>query len=202
MASTTGITPPSHTEALNKLCRFCCELLPKEQKNVFKVAGYQNMLKSALIETDADKSNIHPANFCLRCYASIKNIIGRSTTTTHLDKFTWVAHTESCSTCCNFQKLKKGGRKSKKRQPGRAANHEKLWNRDSINEIVSSCCQSEQNLSKVTWDEINNKYNPQINLCLCSSCNKVMQRPIIITPCEHAFCLAHNTAIQNNIITK
>ena len=55
MASTTGNTSPSHTEALSKLCRFCCELLPKEQKNIFKVAGYQNMLKSALMETDADK---------------------------------------------------------------------------------------------------------------------------------------------------
>ena len=75
MASTTGNTPPSHTEALSKLCRFCCELLPKEQKNIFKVAGYQNMLKIALMETDADKSDNNPAYFCLRCYASVKNII-------------------------------------------------------------------------------------------------------------------------------
>ena len=63
---------------------------------------------------------------------------------------------------------------------------ENIWTRHIINNILSQLLpQTKFNLK---LQDINCILNPHVHLCVCTICNDIMHKPIIIKNCLHSFC--------------
>ena len=89
-----------------------------------------NLTSTFRIDFSSEIPNIHPANFCLKCYSTMKNIEKKKVTTHSIDLVEWKPHDENCSVCTKFSYSLKGGRpKKKKAASGRTKLGTTSWSR-------------------------------------------------------------------------
>ena len=99
--------------ALSKLCRVCGNILTG--RVIYHVKEHYLLLQNAFLENfEADKTNIHPQNFCQSCFSTMKNCEDRGTKTTKKSVF-WK---EGIASSLALQKSK-GGRPIKQKKGGR-----------------------------------------------------------------------------------
>nr|XP_047122975.1 uncharacterized protein LOC124806267 [Hydra vulgaris] len=136
------------------------------------------------IRIDKDHSNIHPQKTCYRCFSILRNIEKGSNT--ELKIRSWP---ENCNlTECVCFKSNKGRKKNKKisGRPSSISYKENIWTRHKINNIQSKL--SPQTKLNLKLQDINCTLNPHVHLCVCTICNDIMHKPIIIKNCLHSFC--------------
>ena len=108
----------------------------------------------------------------------------------------WTQHTEKCEICERVELLQKGiiGKrmlKVKATGKGRPKNDTKdsTWTQSFFSSLFSQI-KFNDITSEVKLGHVNNTdINPQITLCCCNSCGKILKKPIKKLKCEHRSCL-------------
>lgn len=178
-----------HSEVLEKLCLVCGCFLPKL---CYDVEKYKEDLSRAFylnIEECHDK-HIFPQKMCDKCYYKMRNILGRNTTPNSLNVQTWVAHKESCCPICELgSTVRKPGKKAKvSYRTGRPTENTNFWSREHSSNLLAA---TPPNKLSIKLDVVNMKSenNPQLEMCKCSLCQNIINRPVIIKTCEDCFCI-------------
>jgi len=171
-----------HSKCVERLCRICGNLLGTKS---FEVSKYLTLLEEAFyIDHKKDNPEVHPKRFCIKCYKQSKNITGRGSTPTG-KCFQFDKHSAACATCENFSTLLKGGKRKKIKKAGRPSEKNAVWSRD-----FSEHLSNELPVDNFPVDvKLNPALNPQLEICLCTTCEQIMRQPIKIETCEHGFCL-------------
>ncbi|XP_057291871.1 V(D)J recombination-activating protein 1-like [Hydractinia symbiolongicarpus] len=167
-----------HSEKINRLCRFCGQLLSKDTVLVSKHKS--RLLKCFFIDVDQDSNEIHPTKMCLKCCSKLTHSEKR-TTTSVMHEIHWHPHSENCPYC--FEKLKRG-RKTKKHKSGRPTAKKPIWTRILLNIFENT---KDVVPPELTLEHLNTSLNPHVSLCRCQLCHNILRKPVTTT-CEHTFC--------------
>ena len=92
-----------HITHLNRLCRVCSAII-----NVKDICYYVENYKKRLADTfcidvSNDKNDVHPIQFCAKCFAATGHNLRRGSTPT-FSAVIWLQHTNTCSICSDIQK--------------------------------------------------------------------------------------------------
>lgn len=173
-----------HVQHLAKLCRVCGEYLGKRKCN-YNVSDRINDLNQFLfLNVEKDSAEAHPTKICSKCYARIKNIRDRSTTTKH-EHISWIPHSDNCRVCKEGSS-RKGGKPIPKAKSGRPKAGKKLWRRKDFEEFLSM---TPENEPAYDLGAVKPEHNAHLNLCLCPMCHNLLSRPVLLS-CQHAYCLS------------
>ena len=131
-----------------------------------------------------DDPKIHPSLLCHSCYCTVMKakaaIEDGGQYTPSVTVFTWEAHsTDHCRTCDHFESAYSGGRRKKRKRPGRPAS---ISARTAISHI-RSIAPSSFNTPDVSMDD-----SHSTNL-LCRLCSKLLDRPVLLTSCNSLVCM-------------
>ena len=131
-----------------------------------------------------DDPKIHPSLLCHSCYCTVMKakaaIEDGGQYTPSVKVFTWEAHsTDHCRTCDHFESAYSGGRRKKRKHPGRPAS---ISARTAISHI-RSIAPSSFNTPDVSMDD-----SHSTNL-LCRLCSKLLDRPVLLTSCNGLVCM-------------
>ena len=171
-------------ENLTKLCRVCGQNLGQNTYNVSNLS--KRLHEHFFLTTTNDENDIHPKKKCQKCYSKLSNIENRSTTWT-MKIAEWHPHMDDyCITCSSVVAIKKGGRPKKQKKQGRPKQGLFIWNREQINKFISNV---PDDVIEGLDDDILLNNNSHLEICKCDTCLNIIRRPIIITKCEHMFCL-------------
>ena len=175
-----------HTTALTKLCRFCGLSLSKDCFNFFSCEETKdNILKCFYVDVSMDIENIHPKKMCLKCYSTLKNISQRNTTTPH-NIIQWTKHSNTnCFACRQVEKLKKGGRPKKRKREGPPSTR-LIWTRQDSDVLKKQLPLTSSVTPSI--EHLQNKFNPNLELCTCKICQSIMVNPVMNIKCQHSVC--------------
>ncbi|XP_057302799.1 uncharacterized protein LOC130636963 [Hydractinia symbiolongicarpus] len=177
-----------HMCELDKLCRICGFLLPKNKNNTFKVSNpkvSRRMQEHLFRNIEKDTEALHPTKICMKCYSRLGQLDYRKSTS-NFELFKWSEHTEqNCNVCENEIKRKKGGKPRKRMSTGRYSVSNSHWTRYETSEINEMLGETVV-LMKQNFKE---KFNDNLYLCICQLCESLMQKPVLLTKCPTAFLL-------------
>ena len=175
-----------HTAALTKLCRFCGLFLTKDHFN-FPSCEETNekILECFYIDVGIDIEIIHPQKMCQKCYSTLKNISQRNTTTPHYI-IQWTKHSNTnCFACSQVEKLKKGGRPKKRKRQGPPSTT-LLWTRQDSDILRKQLPPT--TLVPQSIEHLQNKFNPNLEVCTCKICQSIMVNPVMNIKCQRSVC--------------
>lgn len=175
-------------QCLQSLCRVCGLKL---QGNGFRpVESYLERLVDCYGITKSQAFDV-PNKFCDTCYRGLTNYETRNYDHNPKEPVEWSSHGKNCKTCEWIQEVRKGGRK-KKHKPGPRGNKMFLQEIQGVNLNFDRYLKiappdiAAQDLDIDLFDE---NLNPNILICKCPICLKVMRRPIVLTMCQHMYCV-------------
>ena len=134
-----------------------------------------------------DEKDVHPSNFCHKCYTKMVHIEQRKTSKVHSVPI-WSPHSgTSCNTCAATSNVKPGKKKKKKSTGmGRPKSGVNIWSRKLIDQIIPKEKLSAEIPRDIPIDKIANL--SEASLCRCCNCNYIASQPLMITVCQHLFC--------------
>ena len=54
--------------------------------------------------------------------------------------------------------------------------------------MLSAKCTPDNLPIDIKISNFKKKWNPHLSICMCNICNNKLERPLVLKPCEHAFC--------------
>ena len=180
-----------HCTNLDKLCRICGNLLGKK---ALAKENYITQLHSVFfINITKDLQCIHPPKICMKCYLLTNTASKRNSTISLKTYKNWCPHDDySWGTCARITELSKGALGKMKNtikndQRGRPALSKLFWSQEDL-DMLSAKCPPDNLPIDIENSYFKEKWNPHLSICMCNICNNILRRPVVLKPCEHAFC--------------
>ena len=178
---------------LSRLCRVCASVIGQKSNKIFQVSKYITSLKSAFwIEgLENDSSEIHPPQFCSKCYHVMNNINKKKRTHSQTSLFVWKPHSDHCEVCIHSCQKERGGRRPKKHRDviNRFTNMNEVWTKQRTETLAKNTPEPNIEKTELNISDLDIKFNPSLSLCKCFLCDNIIKRPVMIEGCQHAFCL-------------
>ena len=180
-----------HSTNLDKLCRICGNLLGKKALAKEK---YTTQLHSVFfINVIKDLQCTHPPKICMKCYLLMNTASKRNSTISHKTYENWCPHDEHfCQTCVRVTELSKGALGKIKNistndRRGRPSISKLFWSQEDLG-MLSAKCPPDDLPIDIETSYLQEKWDPHLSICMCNICNNILRRPLVLKPCEHAFC--------------
>ncbi|XP_066931553.1 uncharacterized protein [Clytia hemisphaerica] len=179
--------------SLAKLCRFCGYHLTDQAMFLYssvsmRLAKFTSLIPSS-IDVSEDSEEIHPRSLCHKCKSDLNNVLKRDSTVPN--KFIeWPIHTSKCMTCLlntNGERVKPVGRPEKKKATGKPS-IVSAWIREFSKELLNMYPPSLISTELPSPSLFDEKMNPNLNLCICLLCFKLLDQPVLNIHCQHVVC--------------
>ena len=179
-----------HNEALDRLCLVCGGAFVN-QDNYYPRNDYEKKLEEAFYyDFTKEGGDDYPTKICDKCYWKMTNVLKRKTTNNFKAITTWKPSETDCQTCklYFFAPQRHGGKKTKQKiRTGRRSNT-LVWSRAKSEELKEKILDTVNGVHEVPIESFKTDLNPQLDLCTCSLCDKLVKKPVLVTKCEHIFC--------------
>ncbi|XP_066929675.1 V(D)J recombination-activating protein 1-like [Clytia hemisphaerica] len=185
----------SHKIDLSNVCRICAEAFPRDKKGRHNLVcnNVKNIETAFWLENvENDKPEVHPPEICDSCYYTMKNI-NNGKSVSKITPFDWYPHHNGCMICYRYTiKQAAGRRPTKRKSKGRPRasdilDRSKIWTREvTVNLRESTAFENDV----MNYSDYDLAVNISLPLCQCAMCEGILQRPVVLNECQHAFCLS------------
>lgn len=131
-----------------------------------------------------DTANKHPSQICLKCYSKLNNTIKRGSTPTIKFYNFETGSPKVCLLCKPFYQQKS---KDKLSSLGRQKAGKEVWGKNKSNKLLKSAFPDYEHNKSVMENVVTEHLPPKF--LDCHECESIMDRPIVLLPCEHSFCV-------------